>query len=39
MMYSWLAAAVIHLGEHLITFDSDSRKLLRRTQVTVLVPA
>jgi len=32
----WLAAAVIQLGEHLFTFDADFRKLLRRTQVTVL---
>jgi hypothetical protein len=33
---AWLAAAVIQLGEHLITFDVDFRKLLNRTQVTVL---
>jgi toxin-antitoxin system PIN domain toxin len=36
---AWLAAAVIHLGEHLVTFDSDFKKLLGRTQVTVLLPA
>ena len=35
---AWLAAAVIQLGEHLVTFDSDLKKLLRRTQVTVLLP-
>jgi toxin-antitoxin system PIN domain toxin len=35
---AWLAAAVIHLGEHLVTFDADFKKLLRRTQVTVLIP-
>ena len=35
---AWLAAAVLQLGEHLVTFDSDFRKLLRRTQLTVLVP-
>jgi toxin-antitoxin system PIN domain toxin len=35
---AWLAAAVIHLGEHLVTFDADFKKLLRRTQVTVLSP-
>lgn len=35
---AWLAAAVIQLGEHLVTFDADFKKLLRRTQVTVLVP-
>lgn len=33
---AWLAAAVIQLGEHLVTFDTDFRRLLRRTQVTVL---
>lgn len=36
---AWLAAAVILLGEHLVTFDSDFKKLLGRTQVTVLMPA
>ena len=36
---AWLAAAVIQFGEHLVTFDADFRKLLARTQVTVLVPA
>lgn len=35
---AWLAAAVTQLGEHLITFDTDFKKLLRRTQVTVLSP-
>ena len=35
---AWLAAAVIQLGEHLVTFDADFRKLLRRTQLTVLAP-
>jgi uncharacterized protein len=34
---AWLAATVIQLGEHLVTFDSDFKKLLGRTQVTVLV--
>ena len=33
-----LAAAVIQLGEHLVTFDTDFKKLLRRTKVTVLLP-
>jgi len=28
----------LQLGEHLVTFDADFRKLLRRTQLTVLVP-
>jgi len=36
---AWLAAAVIQFGEHLVTFDADFKKLLRRTHVTVLVPA
>lgn len=35
---AWLAAAVIHLGENLVTFDADFKKLLGRTQVTVLIP-
>lgn len=34
---AWLAAAVVHLGEHLVTFDIDFKKLLKRSQVTVLV--
>ena len=33
---AWLAAAVIQFGEHLVTFDTDFKKLLKRTQVTVL---
>lgn len=35
---AWLAATIIQLGEHLVTFDTDFRKLLKRTQVTVLGP-
>lgn len=34
---AWLASAVIQLGEHLVTFDADFKRLLKRTQVTVLV--
>ena len=34
---AWLASVVIQLGEHLVTFDADFKKLLKRTQVTVLV--
>ena len=34
---AWLAAAVIQLGEHLVTFDADFKKLLKRSQLTVLV--
>ena len=36
---AWLAAAVVQHGEHLATFDADFRKLLRRSQLTVLQPA
>ena len=36
---AWLAAAVTHLGEHLVSFDRDFRKLLSRRQFTLLVPA
>jgi hypothetical protein len=35
---AWLAAAVIYLTEHLVTFDADFKRLLIRTQVTVLIP-
>lgn len=35
---AWLAAAVIQLGDHLVTFDTDFKKLLGRTQLTVLAP-
>lgn len=35
---AWLAAAVIQLGEHLVTFDAGFKNLLRYTQVTVLNP-
>lgn len=34
---AWLAAATLQLGEHLVTFDIDFRRLLPRSQVTVLV--
>ena len=34
---AWLAAATLQLGEHLVTFDNDFRKLLPRSQLTVLV--
>ena len=33
---AWIAAAVTQLGEHLVTFDKDFRKLLTRSQLTVL---
>ncbi len=34
---AWLAAATIHLGEHLVSFDRDFRKLIGRSQFTLLV--
>jgi len=36
---AWLSAAVAHLGEHLVSFDRDFRKLLPRGQFTLLAPA
>lgn len=36
---AWLAAATLQLGEHLVTFETDFRRLLPRSQVTVLVTA
>lgn len=33
---AWLAAAVIHQGEHLVTFDGDFKRLLSRAQFTRL---
>ena len=33
---AWLAAATMHLGEHLVSFDRDFRKLLGRSQFTQL---
>jgi len=36
---AWLAAAVTHLGEHLVGFDRDFRRLLARSQFTLLAPA
>jgi hypothetical protein len=36
---AWLSAAVMHTGEHLVSFDRDFRKLLARGQFTLLVPA
>ena len=35
---AWLAAAIIQRGEHLVTFDAGFKRLLKRTQVTVLSP-
>jgi uncharacterized protein len=33
---AWLAAATIHLGEHLVSFNRDFRKLISRSQFTLL---
>ncbi len=33
---AWLAAAVTHQGEHLVTFDGDFKRLLTRAQYTRL---
>jgi predicted nucleic acid-binding protein len=33
---AWLAAATLHHGEHLVTFDRDFRRLIRRSQLTIL---
>ncbi|MBK6599316.1 MAG: PIN domain-containing protein [Proteobacteria bacterium] len=33
---AWLAAATIHLGEHLVSFDRAFRKLIGRSQFTLL---
>jgi len=35
---AWLSAAVAHLGEHLVSFDRDFKKLLGRSQLTLLKP-
>ena len=34
---AWLVAAVAQRGEHLVSFDRDFRKLLGRSQFTLLV--
>jgi toxin-antitoxin system PIN domain toxin len=36
---AWLSAAAAHMGEHLVSFDRDFKKLLARGQFTLLVPA
>lgn len=35
---AWIAAAVLHLDEHLVTFDRDFHDLLPPDQLTVLDP-
>lgn len=34
---AWLSSAVAQVGEHLVTFDRDFRRLLTRSQFTLLV--
>ena len=36
---AWLAATVIHQGEHLVSFDADFKRLLSRRQFTRLAAA
>lgn len=36
---AWIAAAVRTLGTHLVTFDRDFKRLLGRTELTLLEPA
>jgi toxin-antitoxin system PIN domain toxin len=33
---AWLAAAVQQAGDHLVSFDADFKKLLKRTELTLL---
>ena len=35
---AWLAAATMHLAEHLVSFDRDFKRLLGRNQFTLLEP-
>ena len=35
---AWLAATALELGEHLVSFDRDFRKLLSRSKFTLLEP-
>ena len=35
----WLAAATLHYGEHLVSFDRDFTRLVGRSQFTLLEPA
>lgn len=35
---AWLSAAVAHMGEHLVSFDRDFRRLLARGHFTLLEP-
>ena len=35
---AWLAAATVQVGEHLVSFDRDFRRLLGRAQFSLLLP-
>ena len=35
---AWLAAATVHVGEHLVSFDRDFKKLIDRSHFTLLEP-
>lgn len=35
---AWIAASVVRLGEHLVSFDADFRRLLKRADFTRLKP-
>ena len=35
---AWLAAATLHLDEHLVSFDRDFKKLIGRSHFTLLEP-
>ena len=35
---AWLAAAAMHQGEHVVSFDADFKRLLPRSQFTRLAP-
>jgi predicted nucleic acid-binding protein len=35
---AWLAAAAIHQGEHVVSFDADFKRLLPRSLFTRLAP-
>ena len=36
---AWLSAAVLHVGTHLVSFDRDFRRMLPRSQFTLLSAA
>ncbi len=36
---AWLAAAAVRYGEHVVTFDVDFKRLMKRSHVTILTAA